>query len=168
MQSTPIGGKFFNSIYPNVEFYSIQPKPVDKYKYKYKAGLNVNAVKGAHSKSGLYFADRSMIHMYLGDGTKIARVLIPDDAHVYVEFNKLKADRLIFTNVVNLDDSDLWYDIGFCNRSILISPGNLKYARIQTFELCRAALKVNPYILRYVRDKRIRMKLVILLSKNIL
>ena len=71
---------------------------------QYRSGLNVDTIPFNPTKEcqqgGLYFFDQSQINNYKqyvhpDDAYWIRQVEIPDDARVYVEFGKYKADKFI-------------------------------------------------------------------------
>ncbi len=55
---------------------------------------------------------------YIDYGIKIATVEILDDARVYVESKKFKADKIIISNIILLKDYDKFTDTVFCKLAV--------------------------------------------------
>ena len=79
--------------------------------FQYKLGLNEDtqplATKGS-CKAGLHFAEMKDICNFLGYGTKLAIVSVPDEEPVYVDDGKFRSHKLIIEKVVNLGSVDTW------------------------------------------------------------
>lgn len=69
------------------------------YGYQYKDGLNKDTKEfnpsGRCSKGGLYFCDISSVFKWMRGHYWVREVEIPDDAKVYSEHGKYKADKII-------------------------------------------------------------------------
>jgi hypothetical protein len=180
-------GEVFNATYSGKKFYKILPESMvsRKNSFKYKEGLNVDVnefrPKGKCAGYGLYFADGDNIHLYMDYGTKIAEVKIPDDARVYVESQKFKADKIRLDNIVPLGESKLWLDWEFCYRVVAHDPDMMQYIQQnnsiefwkimvandpaiipkmneQTPELCKlAAIESNPFNIQYIKDQTLEL-----------
>lgn len=97
-----LSGKKFNELYRDYKFYKIIQPYLSSYGFKYQYGLNVDTKKfnpsGECSVGGIYFTDEDNIDAFQCNGEVIVDVSIPDNAQVYIERNKYKADRVILTN----------------------------------------------------------------------
>lgn len=90
--------------------------------YQLKTGLNVDTVpfynKYSCSKGGIYFTSLYNFHMWVTYGNKrcvnFRYVNIPDNARVYVEQAKFKADKLILGPKMAFNElTTLWSDIRY-------------------------------------------------------
>ena len=83
------GRKFYKMLHWNEVHYGMH----------YKTGLNVDIVPfkpfGACSPGGIYFSSCDNILNFLSQGTWFREVTIPENARVYAEKGKWKADRII-------------------------------------------------------------------------
>jgi hypothetical protein len=185
-ESLPIGscvmGEIFNAAHANNKFYKVLPESMvsDKNYFKYKPGLNAVTVFKAEGECygyGLYFADYMNIHNFLHYGGLIAIVTVPDDAFVYTEMGKFKANKIILTNIVPIGESKLWSDPEFCSRAVSMHPlmgvyspehqHSIKYCKKmadllpsairhmdnQLPEICTVAIKRDPFSIQHVRDQ---------------
>ncbi len=76
--------------------------------FQYKEGLNVDTVpfnpSGDCEPGGLYYTNEEHIFTFLEFGSLIADVIVPEDAKVYKNGNKYKADKIILSNVRRVED----------------------------------------------------------------
>ena len=107
-------GVEFNDIY-KVPLYKFLNNNFEHYGIKYKLGLNIDINKfnptGECLPGGLYFCEESECHRYFMDyGQFIATIEIPDDAQVYVEKYKFKADKFIIKEIMKFENisNDFW------------------------------------------------------------
>ena len=150
---TEYTGAEFNKAYEGTKFYKFLNYNLIHYGVKYELGLNIDPIEfnptNTCSKGGLYFSEKNKCHLhYRHYGFKLALIEIPNDARVYVEDSKFKADRLIIKNITNFFSNDaLWID--------LISKDGLllEYINEQTPEICMKALKQNGLALEFVKEQ---------------
>ena len=148
-------GKEFNKKYQNTKFFKIINEKLEHNKFKFVDGLNEDTVQfnpcGVCNPRGIYFSEESKIHMYYDYGIYIVKVKIPDDAQVYEEPHKFKADKIILDlkNKSNVK----WYNYNFCLESVKQNGLNLVYVKNQTPEICLAAVKQNGMALQYIKEK---------------
>lgn len=99
-------GKNFNELYKNKIFFKILSHNLTHHNFTYKLGLNEDTLyfnpSGECEDGGLYFADKEHIIQYLQYGSKYARVIIPDDAQVYIEKFKYKANKIILEDIKDI------------------------------------------------------------------
>lgn len=79
--------------------------------FQYKLGMNEDENSlSLHGRCepGLYFCLIQDVCNFLGYGTQIAMVSIPDDENVYVDENKFRTHRLNIDQVLSLDDVNTW------------------------------------------------------------
>jgi hypothetical protein len=159
--------KYINCVFSGIDFKNNFAGPFYKflnddfihYDFKYQIGLNIDHVKfNPHSecqKGGLYFCDEVNCHYYLTRNMHyLAIIEIPDDAQVYNETYKFKADKLIVKEILNFENvyDNFWiniiknaYDPGMCFV--------LKYIKNQTDAICKLAVQRYGVALHYVKNQ---------------
>ena len=151
---TEVSGSVFNELYGETKFYKFLNDSHVHFGFEYVIGLNIDTKvfnpNKECSKGGLYFCDKSQCHIHWRRyGHKLASITIPDDARVYIEKNKFKADRLIIdeiTSFENVPDS-FWIDI------LQEDPLVLEMIKTQTDEMCESAVKRKSLVLRYIKNQ---------------
>ena len=105
-------GKEFNILTEGTQFIKMLNNEERHNGMQYKTGLNKDTVpfngSGRCSDGGLYFSKLSKCNLYMDHGTIMRLVTIPDDAMVYIEGNKFKADMIILSERVYLDDEKIF------------------------------------------------------------
>ena len=93
--------------------------------FQYKLGLNEDtqplATEGS-CEAGLHFAEIKDICNFLGYGTKLAIVSIPDEEPVYVDDGKFRTHRLVIERVIDLSSVDTWQYL--CENGADIAAGD--------------------------------------------
>jgi len=171
-----VSGEDFNILYGDTKFYKFLNNDLAHYDYVYNLGLNINIEYfrpcGTCIGGGLYFCDESNCHTFWKNyGTKLAFVSIPQNARVYIEHNKFKADRIIIDDIKDFDDvsDEFWIRIlskdtsalqfikgqtdDICRYAIRQNYSALQFVRDQTDDICRFAIQVNSNALEFVRDQ---------------
>ena len=151
-------GSNFNKIYKNTKFYRFMNDNLTHYGFTYKIGLNKDVYpfnpSGECEIGGLYFCDESTCYLFCTHyGNKVAFIEIPDDARVYIEENKFKADKIIITDIVdfeNMPDS-LWINIApKCGIMLkYVDP----LSDLLTESICAAAVNHYGLALEFVPNK---------------
>lgn len=102
-------------------------------------------------KRGLYFCEESKCHLFWRDygKSKVALIEIPDDARVYVENDKFKANKLTIMEIIdfkNISDN-FWINI--------LQKDNraLKYVQEQMEEICKLIVQKDGKALKYVKEQ---------------
>lgn len=102
-----LSGKNFNEMFPNIKLLKLTNNEENHNGFQFKDGLNIDNVpfnpSNYSSLGGLYFVEECYAHHWIhyGDMVKmktmvnIRTVTIPDDARVYIEYDRLKADKII-------------------------------------------------------------------------
>ena len=144
------------------KFYKILKEDCVHNGYQFVNGLNIDPVsfnpEGKCSKGGFYFTEYNKIAhwlYYTEDLTYIAEVIIPDDAQVYIEKDKFKADKFIINlnNKIDIKDHECWTNNNFCKIAIQQNGLALQFVKEQTDELCKLVVQQNGYDLRYVNEQ---------------
>jgi len=151
--NTELSGTEFNKIHKDKKLYKFLSDDLSHFGFTYKEGLNIDNKSfspiGNCSSGGLYFCEESTCHLFWKNyGNKIAIIEVPDDARVYVEESKFKADKLIIKEIVKFMDMSyiFWANI------LLKDYRALEYIKKQTEEICKMALKKNWKALKYVKE----------------
>ena len=146
-------GKEFNNIYKGYKFVKAL---ADEYADEYKEGLNIYSstfnLAGKCSAGGIYFADLNKPYMYIDYGNKFSYVTILDEALVYIEEDKFKANMIILTNILPLSEFFL-QNIQLCELFVQQNGLALEYVKDQTEEICKLAVKQNSSAFKYVKDQ---------------
>ena len=110
---------------------------------EYKEGLNIDNVKynpiRECSVGGLYFTDIIKACMYFHFGNKFSYVTIPDEALVYIEKDKFKANMFILANILPLTELCI-QGIQLCKLAVQHNGLSLELIREQTEEICQLAV----------------------------
>ena len=145
---TILSGKEFNKIFkPTKKFYNLDNNP------EYIADMYTisSTLFDPASGSGIEFIEDSNIGNLLDSFLFAREVIIPDDALVYILYDKFRANKLYLKESVPLK---------IINKDVYIhlvrNDGlNLRYITPseQTDELCKIALNQNGFALQYVSKK---------------
>ena len=154
---TEISGKLFNKLNGETKIFKILNEDLYHNGFKYEIGLNIDFIDfnptNESEAGGLYFCEERFICYYINLGIKIAIVGIPDDARVYVESKKFKADKIILSNIILLKDFDKFADPVFCTLAVQQNGLALQYVLKQTEELCKLAVQRNGLALKFVKEQ---------------
>lgn len=92
-------GSEFNLLTHNMIFIKFFKDSDIHHDFQFRNGLNKDTryfqPNGECTSGGFYFTDLDNIQHWCGHGPYMRRVLIPNDAQVYIEKSKYKADKLI-------------------------------------------------------------------------
>ena len=173
---TELSGADFNNIYKDTKFYKFLNNNLKHYDFQYTLGLNIDTIlfnpNSTCSEGGLYFCEESKCHMFWRQyGTKLALIEIDDDARVYVEKDKFKANKLVITEIVDFENisDNFWISIlskdGYalqfvkeqteeiCKLAVQQDCNALEYVKEQTEELCKLSVQQNGNALEYVKEQ---------------
>nr|QBK87516.1 MAG: protein of unknown function DUF4116 [Marseillevirus LCMAC201] len=124
--------------------------------FHYTTGLNTDTVSfnptGECSSGGLYFFDESQLKYFLTytvGVVYIREVTFPVDARIYCETNKYKCDKFIIG-----ERKQFYLDEYLSNEEILTAVNGgmmLEYVKVQTSEICIAAVNKCGRALKYVK-----------------
>lgn len=89
-------------------FYKFIKHDMTHHQFTYKLGLNVDTIpfnpKGTCKAGGLYFTDFANLTCFQIFGSQIGIIEIPDDAQVYVEHQKFKANKFILHELIDVNN----------------------------------------------------------------
>lgn len=128
--------------------------------FQYRTGLNIDFNRfdpsGECKQGGLYFCDFANFTKFIEYADKFCvnmrHVKIPNDARIYVESEKFKADKFILSEPVEI----------FCNNKLCIYVVRqngllLEYVENQTREICTEAVENNAYALEHVENQTLEL-----------
>lgn len=149
-----ITGYVFNKLY-NDKFIKLTNENEIHNNFHFVDGLNIDTQKfnptRSHSKGGIYFTKKKKAWMWLKYNNQIMMnmrtVTIPDDARVYVEKNKFKADKIILGPKKEITKAIYTKGISYYAFSLAYVPEHLKDR-----ELCLDSVKSNAYELKFVPE----------------
>jgi hypothetical protein len=163
-------GLEFNRLTKNIIFvklmksehnYNFYPSHEKHFGFQYVTGLNIDTIpfnpNGFCKEGGLYFCECSKFYMYLDDEDYeikyIRRVLIPDDAMVYVERNKFKADRIILSEKKLISELNAFNYESECLKFIEYNTIALRYIKNPSLKLRTKAFKKSLLALYYINGQ---------------
>jgi hypothetical protein len=146
------------------------------FNFRYKNGLNIDTnkfyPKGECEKGGLYFTDyRYLLEFYEIYGKIIRLIEIPNDARVYIEDRKYKADKIIINEKITtikkfykkyINNKEICLEV-VKNNSLAIKdiPESMK-----NYDICLEAVKNNGYALNYFLENIINKEICLKAVKN--
>jgi len=173
---TVVSGKKFNKIYKDIKMYKFLNDDMIHNNFEYQLGLNIDTEDfnptDTCSKGGLYFCEESKCHLYWDNfGKYLGYVEIPNDAHIYIEDDKFKADKIILKKIEPFDNvnNEFWYKIikydglaleyvkeqseELCLKAVMKNGHTLLFVKEQTEKICLEAVKQDGFSLKYVREQ---------------
>ena len=134
-------GEKINRLYVGTNFYKLTNKTEKHHNFRYQDGLNIDTIPfnptRQCSAGGLYFTEESKLSLWFDvANTYIRKVIIPNDAKVYIETNKFKADKIFLEPRGRLEDFGKWNDQLFCIQQIEKNIDAFPFVKYQTPEIC--------------------------------
>lgn len=166
---TELSGLEFKRTYSNTNFYKLTNRIENHHEFQFHDGLNIDTNEfkpsGSCSKGGLYFVEENKVYKWIyydiciGSMHYIRKVEIPDDARVYIENDKFKADKFIL-GLRNPISKDIYTEAALYKFNILNNiPQSMKDK-----DLCMKSVKKHGFSLRdvpnYLIDKEMCMEAV--------
>ena len=105
-------GKEFNKIFGGKKYLKFTNKDENHYGFQFRDGLNEDTEvffpHGECKGGGIYFTEKEHMYTWLTSWYHkfVREVTIPDDARVYVEREKFKADKIILSKASAIDDNE--------------------------------------------------------------
>ena len=153
---TVLTGKEFNALHSDKKFYKVLNDSHCHYNFTYTEGLNVDTLQfnpfSTCSKGGLYFCEEEHLPLYLFSyGSICATVSIPEDALVYKEDTKYKANKLILHNIQHISKLPLWLDATVTKKIVQQNGHAIQYIKEPSEEVRRLAVQQNGNAIMYVK-----------------
>ena len=156
-----LSGKEFNNKYRGKKFVKLTNREEKHNGFEFKSGLNVDIIpfnpKDSCRAGGIYFCELGKLSKWLEYGYQkmyYARyVSIPDDAQVYEEEDKWKADSLVLGEREEISKLRVWDDEKYCMEAVRQNGSALQYVRDQRETICLEAVRENGYALKYVNNQ---------------
>jgi hypothetical protein len=152
-------GSSFNEINKGKKFYKITNEKENHLGFQYRDGLNIDIHEfnptGECKKGGLYFTDFDNLVYYFGFGIWIREVILPDDAQIYVENKKYKADKFILKEKMGINQLLEWNDPDFCKSAVQQNGYAIVYVKSEllTEDICKLAVQQDGYVIEYVKSE---------------
>ena len=156
-----LSGKDFKREYKGHQFVKLTNGDEYHNGYQFQTGLNVDSIpfapQGSCQAGGIYFCLLQNMSMWLDYARSpmvyVRWVTIPDDALIWVEKNKFKADMVILSERQKIGDLKEWEDAEYCLEAVRWNDTSLQYVLEQTPEICLEAVGQNTYALQYVNKQ---------------
>ena len=154
---TVLTGKEFNALHVDKKFHKVLNDSRCHFGFTYTEGLNVDTQpfnpSSTCSKGGLYFCEEEHLHLYLFSyGSIYATVSIPEDALVYKEDTKYKANQLILHNIQPISELPLWLDATVTKKIVKKFGHAIKYTKEPSEEVQRLAVQQNGFVIKYIKE----------------
>jgi hypothetical protein len=104
------------------------------------------------SSGCIYFTTIDHVFKFMDYGCYFCEIQTSNDSRCYIEKDKIKANKIIITNMTHISELD-WNDLKFCANIVKQNGCALKYVKEQTLEICIEAVKRDGYALRYVKKQ---------------
>jgi hypothetical protein len=166
MEMTFLTGAEFNLKFKGIEFVKLTSESEVHNGFQFRTGLNVDIIpfdpSGSCKIGGLYFCRKTDLHLWTKYRSirmvHVREVIIPDDAQVYDEINKLKCDKFILGQKSLISDLKLWSDKNFLLSMLPMNTDGLKYVQNVEF-LLYLVRHTNPRILSCFNEQ-MRMEVI--------
>jgi hypothetical protein len=155
----------FREAFPNQKCYKLTNELENHYGFQYKTGLNVDTnpfnPTGDSKEGGLYFFKEDQLIYYKKYTNSIEWirevVSFPEDAKIYVEENKFKADKFILGEREEFNENKFPMNLltpELCEIAVSKYGETLKFVPIElrTPKLCKIAVSKSSWVLQYVPD----------------
>src|SRR5579872_2118272 len=110
--STTMMGSVFNHLFGDQTFVKLTNETENHNNFQFNDGLNIDTIlftpMGHCNAGGIYFTDVRLIKKWIFYNNNMMKymrkVIIPDDALVYIECDKFKADKLFLEPKTEIND----------------------------------------------------------------
>ncbi len=134
-----LSGAEFNRLFGHKQFFKLTIQTEKHNGFQFTTGLNIDDIPFNPTEEckpgGLYFCDLDCLHIwinYSGETCVYYRtVIIPDDAKVYIERQKYKADKFILS-----ERKEIWTDEKMCELIVSKRGETLSFVKNQTERIC--------------------------------
>ena len=153
---TVLSGADFKKRFADKKFVKLTKRTENHNGFRFTTGLNTDTVAFNPSDEcqpgGIYFCELEKIGQWVQyDQTHCVNyrmIEFPDDARVYVEEDKFKADKLILG-----EKKDIWSDEKICELIVSRNGRMLKYVKEPTEKICELAVSQYGLALQYVKKQ---------------
>ena len=167
MHNQVLTGKQFNSFYHNQIFVKLTNQSENHHGCHFQTGLNTDPMpfdpQGNCKPGGIYFCLMEKIPMWLNYSLLpmiyCRLVTIPDNAQVWVENDKFKADQIILGERQEIGDLTIWEDSEYCLRAVKTNMYALEYVKQQTPDICLEAVKKQGSALQFIKNPTMEINL---------
>lgn len=153
-----IAGKEFNETYPDIRLVKLTNENEIHNGFHFNDGLNVDTKEftptGDCVPGGIYFTQIENAYMWINYRFLNSNIMhhmrivtIPDDARVYIERTKLKADKLILGPKSKINNEIYLNFVKNGGMNLDLIPENLRNK-----DICMEAVKHNGWALLYVPE----------------
>lgn len=157
----------FNKLMKDTKFYKLTNFGELHNGFQFKDGLNIDTVEfrpvGECKAGGIYFTEENKINRWAGIHRYYRMVTIPDDARVYVENNKFKADKLILGARHDMTEQEMiMLRFRLLGREFeeYISESLFALLKDPPEEFCEEVLGKNGRLLKYMTKQTDAMRLI--------
>jgi len=148
-----ISGAVFNGMFPNTNFVKLTNETENHNGLQFVDGLNIDCKpfnpNGLCQIGGIYFIKEKYVHIWIAYNGKlmvnVRKVSIPDDAKVYIENKKFKADKIILGPKELIDKATYLKGVQRNGRLLFVLTKSLR-----SKELCKEAVKQYGYMIQFV------------------
>jgi hypothetical protein len=169
-------GLRFNELMQGKVFYKLINKTMIHNGFIFQSNaLNIDTKEfcaSAKTPCGIHFCESIDVHLWYIYNDLLMHyyslVSIPNDAKIYIERHKIKADRVLLGEFKEIwRDPNISYEIikhrpnafqhiirqtpDLCISAVTKCPDMLQYVKLQTHDMCLNAVKQDGLILRYVQ-----------------
>lgn len=148
-----VSGAVFNSMFPNINFVKLTNETENHNDHQFVDGLNIDCnsfnPNGICQSGGIYFIKEKYIHIWIAYNGKlmiyVRKVSIPDDARVYIEAKKFKADKIILGSKELISKDIYLKGVQKNGRLLCFLP-----IPFRSKELCKAAVNQYSCMIQFV------------------
>ena len=138
-----------------MQYYKVLNDKMKHNDFQYKLGLNIDTSEfnDEECKNGLYFCKKENVPKWMGYGSKLAFITIPETAKVHHFGDKSKANCIFIEKIIDLQDWNEWENKEFCLEAVKQYGFALRYVENQTEKICLEAVKQNGFALQFVKNQ---------------
>jgi hypothetical protein len=150
-----ISGKQLNEY--NVKFYKFINEEKCHHGLNFDVGDIIDPIEfnptNECSKGGIYFTTFDHIFNFLDYGCYFCEILISDDSRCYIEYSKIKANKITIKNMINISDLDILDNTEYCSEIVKQNGYVIQHVKEQTEEICLEAVKQYGDSLKHVKKQ---------------
>ena len=138
------------------EYVKVLSDTLRHHNFQYQEGFNVDSntfVPFVKCGAGLYFTKRKYMFRFAAHGTKFGKIKWPAGAQTVKESRaKYKADKVILSDIKDIQSLEGWSDPSFCKQAFRQSHACIRFIPVQylTAQMCEAAVLKAPFLLAFI------------------